>query len=174
MLPNQRWYCSIHMSFVPSGTFCSTYFIVFMTFERFYSIVRPHKAASFNTVKRAKVTIACVIVFAFSYYLPFWFIADNIGRYCIISKKFVHSKYGSLYFWLGFSIRFALPFMSLLGMNTVIINTLRKRSQWVISKPECQGQNKRSSDKTNLYYIASCNICIFNPKHSHVCTYIVG
>ena len=112
MLPNQRWYCSIHMTFVPSGAFCSTYFIIFMTFERLYSIIQPHKAASFNTVKKARIIIICVVVMGFSYYTPFWFISDNVGRYCIISKDIVHSKYGSLYYWLSFSIRFVLPFES--------------------------------------------------------------
>ena len=129
MLPNQRWHCSIHMTFVPSGAFCSTYFIIFMTFERFYSIIQPHKAASFNTVKKARIIIICVVVISFSYYTPFWFVSDNVGRYCIYNKNFVHSIYGSVYYWLTISIRFVLPFVSLMGMNTVIIHTLRKRSQ---------------------------------------------
>ena len=33
-----------------------------MTFERFYSIIRPHKAASFNTVKRTKITILIIVI----------------------------------------------------------------------------------------------------------------
>ena len=148
MLPNQRRYCSIHMTFVPTGSLCSTYFIVFMTFERFYSIIQPHRAASFNTVKRAKVIIACLVVLGFSYCTPFWFISDNVGRYCIINKDFVHSKYGSVYYWLSFSINFALPFISLIGMNSVIIHTLRKRSQWIVSRPQSQGQGKSQGQST--------------------------
>ena len=45
MPPNQYWYCSIVSFSMGSGALCSTMFIVFMTFERFYSIIRPHKAA---------------------------------------------------------------------------------------------------------------------------------
>ena len=155
MLPNQRWYCSIHQTLVSSGAFCSTYFIVFMTFERFYSIIRPHKAASFNTVKRARIIIICVVVMGFSFYTPLWFISDNVGRYCIISKDIVHSFYGSVSHWLSLFISFVLPIVSLMGMNTVIIHTLRKRSQWIISRPQghdqsqgqIQGQSSMSSER---------------------------
>ena len=149
MLPDQKGYCSIHSHFISSGNFCSTYFIVFMTFERFYSIIQPHRAASFNTVKRAKIIIVCIIVFGFSYYSLFSFISDNIGRYCIINKDFVHSKYGSLYYWLSFSIRFALPFVFLMLMNGVIIHTLHKRSQWIISRPQGQGQSQGQNTKSS-------------------------
>ena len=53
--------------FVFSSIQCSTYFIVAMTFERFYSIVRPQKAVSFSTVKKARTIIIFIIVFSFTY-----------------------------------------------------------------------------------------------------------
>ena len=81
----------------------------------------------------------------FCYYTPFWFISDNVGRYCIYNKNFVHSIYGSVYSWLTISKNFALPFVSLMGMNTVIIHTLRKRSQWVVSRPQGHGQSQDQS-----------------------------
>ena len=149
MLPNQRWYCSNHMTFVPSGSFCSTYFIIFMTFERFYSIIQPHRAASFNTVKKARIIIVCIVLISFSYSTPFLFVSHNLGRYCIFSKDFVDSKYGSFYYWLSFSIRFVLPFVSLMGMNAVIIHTLPKRSQWIIARPQGHGQSQGQSSRSS-------------------------
>ena len=148
MPPNQRWYCSIHVTLASSGAFCSTYFIVFMTLERFYSIIQPHRAASFNTVKKARIIIVCVVVMGFCYYIPFWFISDNVGRYCIYNKDFIHSIIGSVYTWLTISISFILPFVSLMGMNTVIIHTLRKRSQWIVSRPQGHGQSQSQSQSS--------------------------
>ena len=45
--------------------------ILNMTFERFYGIIKPHKAVSFNTVKRAKITM-CVL-YRSVYYIIFPF-----------------------------------------------------------------------------------------------------
>ena len=44
------------------STHSSTFFIISLTFERFYSIIRPHKAASFNTIRRAKIIIICIVI----------------------------------------------------------------------------------------------------------------
>ena len=57
MPPNQLWYCKMLVTIVISTVQASALLVVSMTFERFYSIIRPHKAASFNTVKRAKIII---------------------------------------------------------------------------------------------------------------------
>ena len=78
-----RLFCAGHVPLVLSGVTCSTYCIVFMTFERFYSIIRPHKAASFNTVRKARITIACISLFVLSFHSPYFFIVLNTGRYCL-------------------------------------------------------------------------------------------
>ena len=151
MLPDQRWYCSILMNCVGIGPSCSTCFIVFMTFERFYSIIQPHRAASFNTVKRARIAIVCIIILSILYYSPYWLIGDNSGRYCIINNYAAQSKYYVLYYWFSFTLNVVLPFVFLLGMNAVIIYTLCQRSQLVISKSQgqrqSQGQNTSSSER---------------------------
>ena len=63
---------------------------------------------------------------------------------------------GLFYYWLSFVIQFALPFISLLIMNSVIIHTLRNRTilkkqgQTHISEgqgeTQGQGQNVKSLD----------------------------
>ena len=74
MKPSQFWYCRVIVFIILPFVQCSTYLIIAMTFERFYSIVRPHKAASFNTVKRAKIIISLIFLFNFSYGIPYFFI----------------------------------------------------------------------------------------------------
>ena len=56
-LPSTFWHCSIWVAISSFSNLCSTLFLLSMTFERFYSIIQPHKAVLLNTVKRAKITI---------------------------------------------------------------------------------------------------------------------
>ena len=58
----------------------STGFILAMTFERFYSIIRPHKTASFNTFKRAQITIACIILLSILFDVPHVFMTLKVCK----------------------------------------------------------------------------------------------
>ena len=69
--PDPETFCSVSITVLSAATDSSTWLILGMTFERFYSIIRPHKAASFNTVKKAKITIMCIVVISTLYkYAP--------------------------------------------------------------------------------------------------------
>ena len=78
--PDQASYCTMIAVVLWMASLCSTFFIVSMTFERFYSIIQPHKAASFNTVKRAKIIIACSVIFSVIYNVPHVFTTTNEGK----------------------------------------------------------------------------------------------
>ena len=65
MPPHRDGYCDVSNAAIFTVFLCSALFIVSMTFERLYSITRPHKAASFNTVKRAKITIMSIVFLQF-------------------------------------------------------------------------------------------------------------
>ena len=86
MPPNQRWYCILQVFFNYFAFLCSAYILIAMTFERFYSIVRPLEAASFNTVKRARTIIISILVLWFSYCAPFFYISSNDGKICIVNR----------------------------------------------------------------------------------------
>ena len=89
-------------------------------------------------------------MYSFSKYLilfPYWLIGDNSGRYCIINEDIAQSTYYVLYYWFSFSLNVVLPFVFLLGMNAVIINTLCQRSHWIISKSQSQGHSTKSSER---------------------------
>ena len=140
MPPSQYGHCSITSFGVAFGSLPSTLFITNMTFQRLYSIIRPHKAASFNTVKRAKITIACILIFSLLFNFPHFFISSNTGRVCITYGTAIRSMYGQVYYWFGFILSYSLPFISLLLMNTVIIHTLWTRSIKTIRRSGGQGQ----------------------------------
>ena len=131
-----------------------------MTFERFYSIVQPHKAASFNTVRRAKIAIVCIFVFSTVFTIPHLYTTLQVGKDCIpLGRGFSTLKF-KLYSWLSISLNFCIPFILLLIMNSVIIHTLRTRLILNAAKGgqghdqgqgEIQGQNqgKIQSNKSN-------------------------
>ena len=142
--PNQRWYCSMNFTVLAAANMCSSLTVVSMTFERFYSIIRPHKAASFNTVKRAKITIVCIVTLCILYNSPQMFFSDTIGRVCYLNyRNTLHYLYYSLFLIIGF----AFPFISLLIMNSFIIHTLRCRSKSANTASHGQSEDQHAKDK---------------------------
>ena len=142
MLPSQLWYCRFLAFAVLSSIQCSTYLIIAMTFERFYSIIRPHKAASFNTVKKAKIIIGITFVFSYSFNIPYLFIAENDDKICIQNSIASKNALGVFYYWLTEIVSFILPFLSLLTFNSIIIHTLRQRSKLSLLESQSQGQGQ--------------------------------
>ena len=126
----------------------STFLLVAMTFDRFYSIVKPHKAASFNTVKRAKITIACVVIFSITYNIPHLFISDHDKWQCVPYGKAMDKSYGQFYYWSSFVLNYALPFVLLLAMNSVIIHKIRKRGRF--QQPRERQQDQGQGDDTKI------------------------
>ena len=134
--PGQYWYCAIQMVFLFSSFLCSTLLIVSMTFDRFYSIIRPHKAASFNTIKRAKVFIISPVIFCFIFNLPHLFLSSHENWQCLPYGQATEVSYGLFYYWLSLVVNYALPFVLLLSMNSVVIHKIRNRGI-VTNSPEC-------------------------------------
>ena len=113
--PSQYWYCVLNIMVVFISLECSMLMILSMTFDRFCSIIRPHKAASFNTVKRAKITVICIVIFSIIFNIPHWFISGNINWECLPYGGATGKIYDEIYYWLSFLVDFALPFILLLG-----------------------------------------------------------
>ena len=118
-----------------------------MTFDRFYSIIRPHKAASFNTVKRAKMTIACIVIFSLLFNIPHFFINSHQGWLCLPFGNVIAmaKSYFQFYYWMSLSLQFLLPFFLLLIMNSFIIRTLQKR---LINKISLRVDNDNTQNKS--------------------------
>ena len=147
MPPDQFTFCAINNTFLLMSTTCSILFILKMTFERFYSIIMPHRAASFNTVKRAKITIVICVVFSVLFNIPHIFMSTNVGRECIPYGKGMEIPVVRLHYYASFTINFALPFVLLLIMNSFIIHTLRTMSMTTITRSEGQGHNESQTAK---------------------------
>ena len=144
--PNQFWFCRFVVPCIFSGFLCSTLLVVSMTFGRFYSILMPLKAASFNTVKRARFTIICIYVFGFAFNIPQAFLVGSETYQCNPYGKAGYVPYGMVYYWFSFVINYVLPFLLLLSMNSVIIHKIRQRNSENISDDKDQNKIRKYSE----------------------------
>ena len=128
------------MMAVYTSGLCSSLLIMGMTFDRFYSIIRPHKAASFNTIKKAKITIVLTVLYSICFNIPYFYQTTAVYGACVPNSKWNENIYGRFYFWLSFSLSFVFPFVALLMMNCVIIQTLRNRSANSLALGQGQSQ----------------------------------
>ena len=117
-----------------------------MTFDRFYSIIKPHKAASFNTVKRAKIIIICIVCLSIAFNVPHLFITKQVGKSCVPFGNAIVYMSGQMYYWLSLTVNFFLPFLLLSIMNSVIIKTLKNRHM-INKKYQGQGQNEGQANR---------------------------
>ena len=147
MPPNVQWFCRLQLYNFFSSFLCSCYLLITMTFERFYSIIRPHKAVSFNTVKKARIIIVCIFIICFIYSIPYLFISGYDGAFCV-PILLSNNVLSEIYYWLTEILIFVFPFLSLLTMNSAIIHTLRKRSKLKILELESQGQTEGQNVKS--------------------------
>ena len=157
MPPSQYWFCTLNNTVLWMTTLCSTLFILSMTFDRFYGIIKPHKAAAFNTMKRARITITSIVLFSILFNIPHLFISIAEGRQCVPFGKGMDKLLGQCYYWLSFIINFALPFILLLVMNSVIINTVRGKSQFRQrheSRNDPNQKNFNSNKKSEIQILA--------------------
>ena len=157
--PDQYWHCTLAMTVVKTTLLCSTSLTIAMTFERFYGIIKPHKAASFNTVKKVKKIILCVALFSIVYNVPHLFITSVKGKSCIPFGNGKQVFYGLFYYWLSLIVNYIIPFILLIKLNSVIIHTLRNRPMvGVTCQGQSQGQNegqrpKVKSSEKHIYVI---------------------
>ena len=147
--PSFYWFCTAGNYVLFSAFLSSTLLILNMTFDRFYSIIMPHKAASFNTVKRAKITILCAAVISCLYNIPHLFITTIDGKQCLPYAAALDKTSGKFYYWSQFTLTFALPFVLLLSMNSVVIHTIRTRSLLKDQRSERQGHSKGQGQATS-------------------------
>ena len=143
--PGQIWFCRNAVLVLLLCFLCSTLLVVSMTFDRFYSIIRPHKAASFNTVKRAKITVVCIVMFSTIYNIPHLFITSHVNWECVPYALAMATIYGQIYYWMSMLVQFLFPFIFLLTMNSFIIHKIRTREN--LTQPTTdskQGENPRN------------------------------
>ena len=143
--PGPESYCRVSPFITFTCFLCSTLLILSMTFDRFYSIIMPHKAASFNTVKRTKITVVCIAIVSVLYNLPHLFLSTIINWDCIPYAAAMGQSYGEFYYLATLLVQFALPFVLILAMNSVIIHKIRHR--FVVTKEPSRDRSIKDSNQ---------------------------
>ena len=129
--------CMVRLTVVFTSNLWGVFLILAMTFDRFYGIIRPHKAC------------ICIILFGIIYNILRIFITLDVGYGCLPYGKAVEFAYGKLYYWLSFVVNYMFPFVALLVMNSFIIHTIRNRKNLAVGQSE---QHQKSSD-TQIFII---------------------
>ena len=110
VLWNPYWTCNVILVPFFGSSMSSSFFILSMTFERFYSIIRPHKATSFNTVKKAKGTILCIVIFIMIFNIPRIFLGKMEGH-SVYHSRDQHSGVNCTFTQKQSSLSFFLLFL---------------------------------------------------------------
>ena len=122
----REWYlleCKINAYSPNFSLQCSTYLVVAMTIDKYIAIKWPHRAATYSTPRRAKITILTIITSAAMYNVPHFFTTAVVEGNCYgYSVKGIFTK---VYSWLTIAINATIPFTFLIHMNYVIIKTVR-------------------------------------------------
>ena len=100
----------------------STFQVLAMTVDKYIAIKWPHKAATYSTPKRAKITVTIGFLALMIYNIPHLFMARLFGGQCFgYSAGGVITK---IYSWVNFICNGVIPFALLLYMNSVIVRTV--------------------------------------------------
>ena len=139
-----HWYCSIGTYVLWVASLASTVFILSMTFDRFIAIIMPHKAASFNTITRANITIIITIAISVVFNLPYVYSVTNSGITCVLDTS---KKLAMYFWWVTNVVQYMIPFLSLISMNSIIIHKLRMRSKHGLKQEVKVGHDEGQQNK---------------------------
>ena len=158
--PGPKWYWRVANLFNFTSFLCSTLLILSMTFDRLHSIIMPHKAASFNTVNREKTMVVLIATISILYNLPHLYLTSYVGWECIPYGNAKEYSLGESYYWLSLVAQFALPFVCLLTMNSVIIHKIRNRFVLVKKPLSDSGSGPGESSQTKHSEMQVCVILL--------------
>ena len=110
--------CKIASFWVLLGVQNSTSQVIAMTFDKYIAIKWPHKAATYSTPRRAKITTIAVWICVFIYNLPHLFLTKMVGNVCI--GYAIGGVITKVYSWMTFSLNALLAFTVLIYVYGVV------------------------------------------------------
>ncbi|XP_039966214.1 G-protein coupled receptor daf-37 [Bactrocera tryoni] len=120
---NRDFFCQFFTFLSNWACFCSAWFVVAFTVERFIAVAFPLKRQTMCTVHRAKYVIGALSALGIFHCVPFYFSSGPI--YSQKLKTFlcdVHSEMKNFMTYMNFYdtvVVFALPFASILILNAI-------------------------------------------------------
>ena len=117
----------------------TTYQVLAMTIDKYIAIKWPHRAATYSTPRRAKITVTCIYICVVIYNIPHIFISQLTGDVCL--GYAIGGFITKVYSWMTFVLNAIVPFVMLLYMNYIIIQTVRG-SRKMFREPIEKGQGQ--------------------------------
>ena len=114
--------------------------IVAMTLDKFFAIRFPHKSASFNTPRRAKIVVAIIVVVSVIFNLPHFFVTLLIDETCMPYAR--QGVWNQIFMFASFLINTVGVFVALIIMNGFIISAVRGRKKLL----QNMGESEKSSE----------------------------
>ena len=105
-----------------------TFIIIAMTFDRLIAVKWPLKSLTWCTLKRARVTVLCLILFASLVKLPYVWITKPVPR--CVAFQVERTPLVQAYYWINLSASSYVPFTILLVLNVLIKQALQKRRNY--------------------------------------------
>ncbi|XP_064642638.1 somatostatin receptor type 4-like [Lineus longissimus] len=111
----------------------SNWTVVAMTFDRFLAVKFPLKIASWNSMRRSRITAACIVMLTLVVAIPFSIRDINTDGLVAQSICVFNPAYPSWFSGVWYKVHtvtiFTAPFCTILLLNLLIIGTLRLQSQ---------------------------------------------
>lgn len=103
--------------------------VVLMTLDRFLAVCHPYKAPSMRTPRQARVNVFVLFVTMIIIHVPYYFYSTLEKGTCqAFGRRNIFSRIFSTVFIICLCL---VPFTLILTMNSLILNAVRKRNQYL-------------------------------------------
>ena len=128
----------------------STLLILAVTLERYLAICWPLKSATWRTPRRAKLTVPTILVFSLFYNSPY-LKTSGLSQNLLCAAVVKHDTGSKIWAWWGLVLNFAIPFFTLVTMNTFIVRAIHCRAKYlVVSQVKMKKTFARSNTRESI------------------------
>lgn len=124
--------CKVIILFVYSCYQASSWFLVVLTAERLFCILRPHKVKLYFTARNATIAVCVIslVIIGQNSHVLYGFGNDPVDEFlgredCIITEEDYVDFYKNYLHWIHFIVGYLLPCLSIIFGNSLIIYKLR-------------------------------------------------
>eukprot|EP00099_Drosophila_melanogaster_P000436 NP_001027122.2 CNMamide receptor [Drosophila melanogaster] len=155
---NQNYFCQFFTFFSYLASFCSVWFVVAFTVERFIAVIYPLKRQTMCTVRRAKIVLFCLTLVGCLHCLPYIVIAKPVfmpklnTTICDLNSEYKEQL--ALFNYWDTIVVYAVPFTTIAVLNTCTgctvwkFATVRRTLTMHKMKPQTNSMPSNSSNSS--------------------------
>ncbi|XP_017080377.1 uncharacterized protein LOC108114116 [Drosophila eugracilis] len=155
---NRNYFCQFFTFFSYLASFCSVWFVVAFTVERFIAVIYPLKRQTMCTVRRAKIVLFCLTLVGCLHCLPYILIAKPVfmpklnATICDLNSEYKEQL--ALFNYWDSIVVYAVPFTTIAVLNTCTgctvwkFATVRRTLTMHKMKPQTNSMPSNSSNSS--------------------------